>query len=361
MKNTILIVADDAEHRRQLLEIFGKRWDVCSMNSPQAALARLAEDPSPFCALLLGTDMQGMNGLEFLAVYNERGYTATIPAFLITHNTDPDVAQRAYELGVLDVVARSEVPFIVRRRVENVIELFLGRKQAAEVASRQKLELDAQAKRINDFHRGLIETLSAAIEFRDGETSEHVLRIRDVTHFLLTHTPMGEGYDKETIDQIALAAIMHDVGKIGIPDAILTKPGRLDAEEFELIRTHTTIGAKMLDSISEIRKSPIHEFARDIALHHHERWDGRGYPEGLKGDEISIPAQVVGLADAYDALLSERSYKPAYSRERAVAMISRGECGVFNPKLLDAFLKVEDALHRIIYRSGTSEPALAAP
>ena len=158
---------------------------------------------------------------------------------------------------------------------------------------------------------------------------------------------MGKGFSREDVDNIALAAIMHDVGKIAIPDAILNKPGRLTPEEFQVMKTHTVQGEKLLETIPQLRESGAYEYACDIARHHHERWDGRGYPDGLKGDEISVWAQVVSLADVYDALTSKRVYKNAFSAEKALEMIQNGECGVFNPRLLSCFLEAEPEIRKM--------------
>ena len=152
------------------------------------------------------------------------------------------------------------------------------------------------------------------------------------------------------MQDIALAAVMHDVGKIAIPDAILNKPGRLTAEEFEIMKTHTVQGAKLLENIPQMRDHSAYEYAIDIAMHHHERWDGRGYPHGLKGDEISVGAQIVSLADVYDALVSPRVYKAAFSHEKALEMILNGECGVFSPRLLECFRQMHPRI-RALYET----------
>ena len=196
----------------------------------------------------------------------------------------------------------------------------------------------------------MIESLAAAIEFRNGESGQHVRRIHDITKSLLSDTDLGAGLSKEQIQQIAQASIMHDVGKIAIPDAILNKPGRLTPEEFEIMKTHTTQGGFLLEKIPQLRENGVYHYAYDIARHHHERWDGRGYPDGLKGGEISLGAQIVSLADVYDALSCKRVYKDAFPRERVLQMIRDGECGVFNPELLDRFFSVEEELQRMYQR-----------
>ena len=190
----------------------------------------------------------------------------------------------------------------------------------------------------------MIEALSTAIEFRSEESGDHVRRIHDMTKYLLTYTELGQGLSRENIDYISLASIMHDVGKIAVPDAILNKPGKLTPEEMEIMKTHTVQGALLLERIPQLRTHGAYQYAYDIARHHHERWDGRGYPDGLKGNEISIWAQIVSLADVYDALSCKRVYKDAFSRETVLEMIRDGQCGVFNPRLLECFFAVEERL-----------------
>ena len=214
---------------------------------------------------------------------------------------------------------------------------------------KQQSELLQQARQIIELNQGMIEALSTAIEFRSGESGSHVRRIHDITKFLLANTKLGDGMSEETIQQIALASIMHDVGKIAIPDAILEKPGKLTPEEFEIMKTHTVQGARLLDKIPQMKEHASYQYAYDIARHHHERWDGRGYPDGLKGDEISIWAQVVSLADVYDALISKRVYKEAFRCEEALRMIADGQCGVFNPHLLECFFSVEKEIRHLYY------------
>ena len=232
-----------------------------------------------------------------------------------------------------------------------MIELFRARKRLSNQVEDQQSEILRQAQEIIKLNQGMIEALSTAIEFRSGESGEHVRRIHDITEYMLLHTDLGAGLSKETISHIALAAIMHDVGKIAIPDAILNKPGRLTADEFEIMKTHTVQGGLLLEKIPQMKEHAIFEYAYDIARHHHERWDGRGYPDGLKGEENSIWAQIVSIADVYDALISKRVYKPAFAVEEALNMIAGGQCGTFNPALLDRFMSVEPKI-RLLYEKG---------
>jgi putative two-component system response regulator len=193
----------------------------------------------------------------------------------------------------------------------------------------------------------MVETLATLIEFRDCESGEHVRRICGLTEILMT--AVSEMYPeyalpKSEIDKIVTASVLHDVGKISIPDSILNKPGRLTAEEFEIMKLHTVKGCEILQKIPNIMDAEVYKYSYDICRHHHERWDGKGYPDKLAGDDISIWAQVVSIADVYDALTSERVYKSAYDHDTSVKMILSGECGLFNPKVLEAFKKSMDKI-----------------
>ena len=218
------------------------------------------------------------------------------------------------------------------------------RRHLSGVVASQNIELLEQQKKIIQLNQGMIEALATAIEFRNEESGGHVQRISSITRVILENTAFGAGLSEEEINDIVLASIMHDVGKITIPDAVLCKPGKLTDEEYEIMKSHTTKGVDILESIPQLRGSGFYDYACDIARHHHERWDGKGYPDGLAGEEISPWAQVVALADVYDALSSDRVYKPAFPRAQVIEMILTGQCGQFNPDLLDSFFGVEDQL-----------------
>lgn len=345
--NTILIVDDDEINREILGYLFSQHYQVEQAENGRLGLARVLEEPGRYCAVLLDVVMPEMDGLEVLRQLEKAGLVEKIPIFLITAEASDSVMKEAYRIGVMDVISKPVVPYVVQRRINSVVELFRARRRLGNVVERQQSELLYQAQKIIRLNQGMIESLATAIEFRDGESGEHVQRIHTITKILLRDTPLGQGLSEENIEQIALAAIMHDVGKIAIPDAILNKPGRLTPEEFEIMKTHTVQGALLLEKIPQLRESEFYEYACDIARHHHERWDGRGYPDGLKGDEISIWAQAVSLADVYDALTCKRVYKNAFPREQVLSMIREGQCGQFNPVLLEHFFSVEEKLHQL--------------
>lgn len=349
-KPTALIV-DDSDISRELLKnIFSGQYEIEEAEDGREGLEKILQDPGHYTLLLLDVIMPRMSGLEVLRELNKQGLTSTIAIFLITVETNNDVLREAYDLGVMDVIGKPVVPYIIARRVQSVVELFLMRKRLADKVYEQQQELLHQARQIIELNNGLIATLATAIEFRNGESGEHVRRIHDVTWYMLTHTKYHACYSEDEVMYIAMASIMHDVGKIAIPDAILNKPGRLTKEEYEVMKTHTSQGAELLEKIPQLRSNRAFPYARDIALHHHERWDGRGYPDGLVGNACSLEAQIVGLADVYDALLSKRVYKDALPPDEAVRMITAGECGTFNPELIEEFLACEQELRTYVLR-----------
>ncbi len=343
----LLIVDDDEMNREILANIFEDVYESDFAADGEEGLKMIVDNQQRYCAILLDVMMPKMDGLTVLEELKKDDIAAVIPVFLITAERSNNVMRKGYELGVMDIIEKPVIPYVIRRRIMSVVELFESRKQLARRVEFQNWELLEKAKEIIALNEGLIEALATAIEFRDGESGHHVKRIHDITHCLLSQTSLGNGLTAKEIDDISLASIMHDVGKIAIPDAILCKPGKLTAEEYAIMKEHTIKGAELLQSIPVLKNTKVYEYAFDIARHHHERYDGKGYPDGLKGKQISLWAQVVSLADVYDALCSKRVYKQAFSFDDAVKMIVTGECGTFSPDLLAAFLQVEPQIRKI--------------
>lgn len=346
-QRNILIIDGDAINRLVLRRIFAEEYGVAEAENGRLGLDLLLNPGSRFCAVLLNVNLPGISGMDVLRALKDRGMTERLPVFMITSETGEDAVREAYELGAMDVINKPVISCTALKRVESAIELFEARRDLGRALEDRQAALLEQANKTILLSRGMLETLAAAIEFRSAEPDGHVQRISRMTRYMLENTVFGRGLSQGEIENIALAAVLHDVGKITVPDAVLTKPGRLTPEEYELMKSHTTNGVLILESIPQLKDSGVYEYARDIVLHHHERWDGGGYPEGLSGDSISPWAQVVSLADVYDALSCKRVYKSGYSREKVLDMICGGECGVFGPKLLQSFLAVEDHMSLI--------------
>lgn len=333
-KKTILIVDDGIIHRAILAEIFKDKYDIMEAENGEEAL-EIINSGKPFAAVLLDLRMPKLNGLGVLKKMKNNGKIKSIPVFLITAEEDADMLMEGYNLGAIDVIRKPFTNFL-KLRVENVIELYAHRNELEVIVAEQM-------EKLNNLNQSMVETLATVIEFRDCESGEHVKRISSLTKLLMEEVSSlyPEYYlPQYEIDKIASSSILHDIGKIWIPDSILNKPGRLTTEEFEIMKEHTTKGCEILQTIPNLMDEGLYNYSYDICRHHHERWDGRGYPDGLSGDEISIWAQVVSVADVYDALTSERVYKKAFDHETAVKMIFNNECGVFNPKVLVAFQNV---------------------
>lgn len=341
-KNKKILIVDDVEINRSLLaEIFKEDYETIEACNGRQAI-EIINSGVEICAVLLDLLMPEMDGLQVLKEMNRSGRINRIPVFLITAEGSEEKLAQGYDLGAIDVIRKPFMPHFLKCRISNVVELYSHRNELESIVKEQ-------VERFDKLNQSMIETLAAVIEFRDGESGEHVKRISGLTRILMKevsdtypeyHLPESE------IDKISRSSTLHDVGKISIPDSILNKPGRLTQEEFEVMKQHTTKGCEILQTIPDIMDEGLYQYSYDICRHHHERWDGRGYPDGLSGDDISIWAQVVSVADVYDALTSERCYKKAFSHEKAVEMIKNGECGAFNPKMLEAFTAVADKIRK---------------
>lgn len=335
---TVLMIGDRAAERAALQQALAESHALEMMTQGSEALAQVFAEPASFCALVVGSSLADMSGLEFVQRLHAQGFCEQLPVLLIAGAFTEAQWNDAYACGVTEVISQPFLPQVVRRRVQQCIELFQLRRAQQEVLAKS---LQAPLMHLRD---GVVAALAMAIEFRGGEAGGHVYRLRDMTFCFLSQTALGDGLSDTAKKEIALAAVLHDVGKIAVPDAILKKPGPLTPSEYAVMKTHTIQGERLLASIPQLRAHDSYRYARDIARHHHERWDGSGYPDGLKGDEISIWAQVVALVDVYDALRCKRCYKEAQSHAQALAMIRGGACGAFNPRLLVALSAVEAQL-----------------
>ena len=336
-KTQILLVDDSKMNRMLLREILGDGYHILEAENGQECLEKMRAEAGNIALVLLDINMPGMDGFEVLKAMNANHTIEDTPVIMISSEDSDAAIRRSYELGASDYVNRPFDARIVYRRVTNTIKLYAKQRRLVQMVS------DQIRARENNTDM-LVGVLSHIVEFRNGESGAHVRHIRIITELLLHRLlEISSRYSitAEQQDMIPLASALHDIGKIGIDEKILNKPGRLTPEEFKVIQTHSMLGAKMLHDLDGFAEQPLLQTAYEIARWHHERWDGRGYPDGLKGDEIPISAQLVSLADVYDALTSERCYKKAFSHEKAVQMILNGECGAFNPLLLQCLTDVQ--------------------
>lgn len=331
-KNVILIVDDIEINRVILAETFRENYDILEAENGEEAL-KIIDSDERVVAVLLDLLMPVMSGIDVLREMNKSGKINNIPVFIVTAANDDPMLMAAYNLGATDIISKPIMPDFIKCRINNVIELYRHRYDLESL-------LEEKVDKLNLINQSMIETLANTIEFRDGESGEHVKRISSLSKKLLIKLcKMYPEYylPKAEIDKISSASILHDVGKIAIPDSILNKPGRLTKEEFEIMKSHSVKGCEILSHIPNLLDEDTYKYSYDICRHHHERWDGKGYPDGLAGDEISIWAQAVSIVDVYDALISPRVYKAPFPHDVAVKMIYNGECGTFNPKILEAF------------------------
>ena len=337
-KQKILIVDDCTMNREILIDMLQNEFDIMEAIDGLQAIRIIKEYNTSIDLMILDIIMPEADGFEVLAVMNETHIINDVPVIMISAENEDSFIERAYEMGVTDYISRPFNIAVVRRRVTNALGLHAKHKKLLEIITEQVFEKEKN-------NNMMINILSHIVESRNGESGMHTLNIFSITNVLLNK--LVEKTDKYKLSSrdmslITTASSLHDIGKIGVPENILNKPGRFTPEEFAIMKTHTTIGASLLDEMSVYQDEPLVKTAREICRWHHERYDGKGYPDGLKGDEIPISAQIVSVADVYDALTSERCYKKAYSYEQAFNMILNGECGQFSPLLMECLKESHD-------------------
>jgi putative two-component system response regulator len=339
------LVVDDIDINRLIIsELFTGRYEVIEASNGKEALEIIDDDASDLAIVLLDMVMPVMDGFGVLKAMNESGKINSIPVILVTSEDDDEMSLESYSLGVSDVIHKPFNASIVNQRVTNVIDLYVYKNHLEEKLVEQKDELIKQEGRIKQMNSSLIDTLSATVEFRDLESGKHIQRTRLLIKLILENLRDKYSITDEQIELISSASALHDVGKIAIPDAVLLKPGRLTPEEYDVMKTHTTRGSEIIERLDMLQDEEYYTYCHDICRHHHERYDGKGYPDGLTGEEIPVWAQAAALTDVYDALTSKRVYKDAYSHEQAIDMIMNGECGMFNPQLIEVMQKISPQL-----------------
>lgn len=339
-KQKVLIVDDSEMNRCMLADILEDDYDIVQAKNGVEAVAILKERNFEIALVMLDMVMPEMDGIEVLEVMNKQHWIDNIPVIMISVENSAGYIERAYNLGVTDYIKRPYDAFSVRRRVINTIMLYTNQKNLVGLVADQIYEKEKSTNL-------MINILSHVVEFRNGESGLHVIHVQNITRIILekyAEKYPDSGLTESSISTISLASSLHDIGKISIPESILNKPGKLTDEEFAIMKTHSSVGASMLESLSFGSNDPLIKTAYEVSRWHHERYDGRGYPDRLKGDKIPLSAQAVSVADVYDALTSERVYKKAFSHEKAMEMILGGECGMFNPKILECLKETSDLL-----------------
>jgi putative two-component system response regulator len=364
--NKQILVVDDMDINRDLLaEMLEDDYDVLQAADGAAAIQAIREHKETLCAILLDLVMPQVDGFGVLEDMNANKLIEKMPVLVISGATDKDVERKCFDMGVSDFIQKPFNEAVVKRRMRNIINLYSYQnrleekvEQQTEILMKQNRLLKQQTAQLRENNVRIIDILGNVVESRNLESGEHIKRVKGFSR-ILGYQFMKDypeyGLSETRVQMISEASALHDIGKIAIPDNVLLKPGRLTTEEFELMKSHTTRGCDILNGIEGIWEEDYRKTSYEICRHHHERYDGKGYPDHLKGEDIPISAQIVSVADVYDALVSERVYKDAYSKEEAFHMIINGECGVFSPKLLESFRHARLAFEKLADNNDNAE------
>ena len=340
----LVLVVDDSDMNRFLLsQILLDDYNVIEACDGVEATQIIQDHFKELSIVLLDIVMPRMDGFGVLEFMNANDLIQDLPVIMISSMDEDSAIRRCYELGISDYVRRPFSADVVGKRVYNIVRLYQRQRNLQREIREQVEEREKNSRVVTSI-------ISHVVENRNGESGPHVIHVEQITEIILNRlTELTDMYklSKEDKKQISLASALHDIGKIGIDEKILNKPGKLTEEEYEIMKTHTTIGAIMIHQVKMEEDDTLIQFAYEICRWHHEKWDGRGYPDGLKRNYIPISAQVVSIADVYDALVSERVYKKAYSHEKAIEMIINGECGEFNPLLIQCLKDCSDRIQLV--------------
>ena len=340
-RTTILISDDDEENRNYLKSLFQEDYTVAVTENGRQAMEFLMQNHQDVAILLLDVHMPVVDGRALLKVLKVKKVTDRIPIVMMTTTLDSDLVKECYDNVAVDFILKPFTPEIVVGRVKNTISLYHSSAQLKSIISQQTAQIKEKNQELKAFNDRLMEVMSSIVEFRNLESNAHIKKIKGISRILAQ--AMIKLYGKEyrltpeKVEIIESASALHDIGMIAIPDAILLKPGKLTPDEFEVVKSHTTRGCEILEQIKELQNKDYIEVSYNICRHHHEKYDGSGYPDHLAGDAIPIEAQIVSIADVYDSLISDRSYRDAFDMDKAFSMIIGGDAGVFSEKMLDCF------------------------
>lgn len=352
MKKEYILIVDDMEINRAILaQSLESDYQILEAGDGEEALKLIGTHFKEIVAILLDISMPKVDGFQVMDILKKKNALKYIPIILVTADSSAETVRKAYQMGAVEHIAKPFDVQVVREKVRTVTELYWKKKTLEAIAVTQNKKLRTQEEQLKELNINLLEIVGTIVEFRGLESSQHIKRVKAITKIMTEY--VAEYYKEYELTQmdvqvISAASAMHDVGKILIPDSILLKPGRLTADEFEVMKSHTTKGSEVIDAISEYQNEQYHQICYDIVRFHHERYDGKGYPEGLKGDEIPISAQIVSITEAFDALISNRVYKAGVSVEKAYQTILEGYCGVFSPKILEGFTECRNKIEKVV-------------
>ena len=351
MKDVILISDSNKKDREELKAILKDEYEIIEAEDCTKTIEMLENRLDVISAAILGFPHQKIKCVSFLDFFEKNNFTSKIPVLVICSREDSDILYSCFDSGIPDFIAKPFEKIIIHQRLRTVISLYRNMKKAENVINEQTEELQRKNKILNETNEKIIELLGNVIEARNLESGAHIRRVKDFTRIIATDVKENYpqyGLTQQLINDIVSASALHDIGKILIPDSILLKPAKLTPEEYEIMKTHTTKGSELLEGAREIWGDEYADMCKNIALYHHERYDGNGYPCGLKGDEIPISAQIVSIADVYDALVTHRVYKDPYEPEVAYEMIVRDECGKFSDLITESFKRQKNNLERLL-------------
>lgn len=347
-----MLIVDDVEINREIMACHFDDYEIVMAGNGQEALDRIIECNYDIDIILLDIMMPVMNGFEFLEKRAENLLIARIPVVMVTgeDSNDTDLEKNSFQYDISDFVRKPINPHVVKRRVGNIVRLHDYEKELEHKVISQEDEINDYIKQLHEMNNNLIESISNIVESRNLESGMHVKRVKTFVNCLTKYVQqhyLEYNITDEDVEMFTVTSAMHDIGKIVIPDAILLKPGRFTDEEFEQMKQHTVAGGKIIEQSVDFKDTKYSKCAYEITRWHHERFDGRGYPDKLVGEEIPIAAQITGVCDCFDALVSERCYKKAFDYDTAYEMITSGQCGTFSEKMMTSFLAVREDFYRI--------------
>lgn len=351
MKNTILIVDDEELNRELLKQMFESEYTIITADNGKDAIVEIGKHMDDIAIILLDIMLPILNGYQVLQALNAKKILEKIPVILITAHDDSQTESYCYSMGATAIISKPFQVQSTRKRVISTIELYNNMNLLESTVQNQKEQLYKQQHKLEVFYDGLIDAVSNIVEFRNMQFSRHISEVKEITRILATTYAKlypEANISHEQILTIVRASATHDIGKITVPDSILMKPGKLTEEEHQLIKSHTTKGCEILAMLSNVQNHELYTCAYEACRYHHEKYDGSGYPEGLKGDDIPLAAQFVAMADVYDALRSERVYKQAYDKDKAYDIIMHEEQGAFSEQLLKCFDSARNSIEQIM-------------